>query len=121
MWIDEVGNKLPNSFHDSIVDEINIDYINKTVKIILQIDFSDCKKRESYKYCRGVLVISGVKFISIDEPKKTIVDKIGEIFASDNGIIKKYETEKYRGYYFFVSKWNGFIKICGESAELTWL
>jgi hypothetical protein len=118
MWINEIEANLPNGLHDSLVESIYIDYLNETIRINLQIEISDYSVTGPSQHRSGVLVVYGLKFISIEEPE--INEKVvrSNLRISSSGKIKEYEDGELKGYYFFIVSWNGYIKICGESAEL---
>lgn len=133
MHFNEIENSLPNGFHDSDVLEIHTDYINRIVKIIMDISMDTPDDKLEIGTKRAELVVEELEYLIIDlpddsgnyrywEPKGLWIDS-GDFDSS--GPKPKVELPQLRNksgfrVWFFVNNWNSFIYFAAGKASLIW-
>jgi hypothetical protein len=124
MTVDELERTLPNGFHDAVLENIAIDYRQRRAEIAVSVEIGDEKSGEVYR--RGRLVVEGLFFFSIDLPHNLIASLEGELIV-DSGPGDPSTSPSQRAlptigftHWFFVSRWNAFIRFGGREAELVW-
>jgi len=135
MDLDQLLDHPHGTFHDSIIERVEIDYLNRTARFQIQICTGDPEAtkpelRESSK--PGFLLISGLLFIAMDPPAE------GYPYQSRDGLwICAYEIHPgiTKGseplpkdlpanasvHRFFVSEWNSFIHIAATHFNFEWV
>lgn len=121
MWFDKLEDSLPNGFHDAILQKISIDYLSCKAELRLGVDVSDCETMQEPVYRTVLLKVDGFHNVKIEEPNGNDFEPEEEITISDSGIDSAFESKSKKGYYFFLSQLNAFLKIYGDSVDIEYL
>jgi hypothetical protein len=119
MWVDDIEKTFPSGFHDSEIQNINIDILNRTIEFKMEIDMADPDKGENYIPRIGVLTINGVGTIFMDQPYIEEASRGGGLWIKTTENVKEYKKGNMKGFCFCIYQWK--IKFSGESAEIKWL
>jgi hypothetical protein len=120
MWIDDIAKSLPEGFHDSYFEKIEINYIEEHALILVDVWIGDMDMVNPEVYRRGLLEIEGLVYFIIEQPIGKIGHRRGRLsttgadkFERDNANINKCR--------FFINVYNSFIHIAGKSATFKWI
>ena len=135
MDLDQLLDHPHGTFHDSTIERVEIDYLNRTARFQVQICTGDPEStepelREGLK--SGVLLISGLLFIAIDPPDERYpYQSGGGLQISDDEILPgmtagteslpKNIPTNASAFRFFVSEWNSFIYVAATHFSFEWL
>lgn len=125
----EIAQSLPNGFHDARVRTCDLDFVARTLTLNLDIwvaeDVADSLERERYRPAR--LRIVGLAFCQMEAPDATCgFDEPGPLVVdlcepeAGHRLAEAISPKAFLSR-FFVSKWNAFIHVAADSAELEWL
>lgn len=130
MTLQELENTLPNGLHDSEIQSIEIDYIQRKTTVQLNVFVGELhappETREAYR--EASLVISSLHFLTIEPPdasypfaesKALCVDACDMSKNLDIRLLASLPKESFVRS-FFVNEWNSFVHLAGITAELTW-
>lgn len=126
--IEEIERKLPNGFHDATVKRIEIDLLNRTLKIDIDIDISDVGDAE-IKSRSATLNVMDLVFCAIEPPRElgyfNLETRGAWVAYSSSEKPKNFQTDIPSPlpagafeHYFFISEWNSFIVIVAKGAKL---
>jgi len=135
MDLDQLLDHPHGTFHDSTIERVEIDYLNRTARFQVQIctgdpNATEHELRESSK--PGSLLISGLLFIAMEPPDERYPYQSKDgLWISDTeivpGVTKGTESlpknlpANASVYQFFVSEWNSFIYIAATHFSFEWL
>ena len=126
--IEEIELNLPNGFHDAELCGLNVDYERGETTMTIRADVSDPGDSASGEpeYRRGRLTIKGVAFLSLDVPRSIAGPKrLWLTSGAGQPSTAPAELPKLPDgcflHWFFVSEWNGFIRIAAMDAEFAWM
>ena len=128
------GDPYPNtSFHDSAIQNINIDFLSSTVTFHCNVCVGDPESPETKEdMARGVLTFTGLQYILFEPPNPPYPFDEEALGVSDDGPI---ETTKFKSpipklpgplprdafeHYFYISNWNSFIFLAATGARFEW-
>lgn len=122
MNIFELEEQMENSFHDSCLTNISVDYLSMT----LSLEFEIVVGLSDNEYEKKTVVIEGLQQLFIEPSETTIEEKpwitdFGNYFELTEKPIKSDNLRESRDIfvcYFFVSNWNSFIVIAGKDCYL---
>ena len=130
MTLEELEHTLPNGLHDSEVQSIQIDYVERraTMQVCVFVGDVDAplERREAYR--EGLLVISGLLFAAIEppdasypfaKPRNLRVDACDKKKDLDPSLISSLPAGSFVRS-LFVDEWNSFVHLAGLDAEMLW-
>ena len=128
--LEEIAAQLPNGFHDAMVRSCTLDFVARTAEFEVSIwtgnlDSNQESQRERYRPAR--LIVTGLAFCQIEapDPRYPFADP-GPISVdlcepqASHPVMTRLPSAVFSGR-FFVSTWNSFIHLAGESATLDWI
>jgi hypothetical protein len=134
MQLEQLENSLPNGFHDSLLEAVEIDYVSRKVLMKMQLcignpDASVEAEREGYRPAE--LLLSDFLYFIIDPPhldykyaeQKALrlhAGRADEESAPAPPIPLQRLPSGASAYWFFVSDWNSFIHVAAMSVGLQW-
>jgi len=128
MTIKEIEYSLPNGFHDSYVNSINVDFKNKSLEIDFSIDHSDIDTSLPV-YKPGKLIIRDLFLFAFEPPFYQKLELFPLWVTDADNIIPSLKKERLPGmveidcsiadfcYYFYFSNLNCFMYVGGYDAE----
>ena len=125
MWINEIEDSIQNGFHDSCLEKVQIDYLNKIAIMTIMVDITDWDKKPKPNYTRkkGLLEIKGLEYFSIPLPDGEIGGKATEGVGMSQGFyddVKVFGTE-VKGCRFYIEELNAYIVLTGKTATFKWI
>jgi hypothetical protein len=134
MQLEHIENALPNGFHDSLLESVEIDYVSRKVLMKMQLcignpDASIEAEREGYRAAE--LQFSDFLYFIIDPPHldskytgqkalRLAAGPADEESAPAPPIPLQSLPNGASAYWFFVSAWNSFIHVAAMSVDLQW-
>lgn len=130
MTLEELENTLPNGLHDSEIQSIEIDYIQRKATMKLSVFVGELndppENREAYR--EASLVVSGLQYLTIEPPHESYPYAESKALWIDACDMSKNLNSKLlaslpEGSFvrsFFVNEWNSFVHLAGTNVELTW-
>lgn len=131
-----ISNKYSHgTFHDAVIESINLDYMTNTAKLKCNICIGDPDSQEEKQRelrASGHLIITGLLYCVVEPPDpKYPYQQSGGLWVSDDGTLvpgkipmkTKKPTPLPRGafeHYFFINDWNSFIYIAAMNATFEW-
>lgn len=122
------------TFHDASIERLTLDYVARKAILDCLIcigdpDSPDSEAREARK--RGCLIILGMKYCVIDppDPSYPYEDAKGLWLTADGPVgtdgvsgerLPSIVSDSAFAHYFFISNWNAFVYIAGESVQFEW-
>jgi len=106
MWVDEIEKTLPSGFHDTHIQNINVDILNRTIEFTMEIDVADPDKGENYIPSMGVLTVKGVGAIVMDQPYIQEASRGGGLWIKTTENVKEYRKGTVKGFCFYISMEN---------------
>ena len=135
MTIEEIGNTLPNGFHDSDILAIHIDYVRGEASFLMDVDLTSPDEKVDVPSRHGELKLSGLLYCVIEPPGYSLAKEY--VFCEDKLWIsadspdfselkeppKLPEPIPEGGFrhWFFSSSHNCFIYVAAMSANLNWV
>jgi hypothetical protein len=128
--LEELEDSLPNGLHDAEIQRICIDYQERTMAIDISVFVGDVdaplEKREAYR--DGTLLISGLRFATIEPPDARYPFSTPGASRIDSCDMTKHLNPSLleampQGVFvrsFFVDNWNAFVHVAGVTAEIQW-
>jgi hypothetical protein len=131
-----LGDQYPHaSFHDAVMEEINISYLNRQVEIRCKLYVgdpdSDLVSRETVAH--GLLLMTGFIYLSIDPPDQNYNYDEGGLDISYDDSVKNISHESLRCkipqdipedafvHCFHINNYNSFLLIAATGAQFSWL
>lgn len=108
MTINDIELNLPNGFHDIAIKKITIDYENKTINLVINVDETE-KEAE--------LLFSGVQEFSLNA--EIAFNGDSSLWVTDFGT-KNNANDVNSDFYFFISNLNAFLNFKTKITELRW-
>jgi hypothetical protein len=137
MTLEELGNSLPNGFHDCGLKRITVDYERRAIELDVSLWVADPggprEQRDDYR--EATVNISGLVFCVMPQPDSrydfTLAEELwigdGYDTRSTPDVLREIDTELVKEipsdaflYSFFVHDWNAFIHIGAHGADLAW-
>jgi hypothetical protein len=134
MTIEEVGNLLPNGFHDSDILGISIDYVRGEVTFLINVDLTSPDEKVEVPSRHGELKLTGLLYCVIEPPhhsfEKEYIFEEDELWitsdSSDFSVLKECPTlpepipDGGFRHWFFISSHNCFIYVAAMDASFLW-
>lgn len=134
MNLDSLLVRRTATFHDSVIERIELDYLKRNACLHLQINTGDPDAEgpgERDRREAGALTISGLLFLVMEPPDETypyqsnegLWIKDDEITSQTPGISAQLPWNLPQDAFvhrFFVDEWNSFIYVAGTHAEFAW-
>jgi hypothetical protein len=134
MTIEEVGDTLPNGFHDSDILGINLDYVRGEATFLIDVDLTSPDEEVEVPSRYGELKLTGLLYCVIEPPGYSLAkeyvfseDKLWiTSSSSDFSELKEYpklpEPIPDGGFrhWFFISNHNCFIYVAAMGAGFRW-
>jgi hypothetical protein len=128
MTLKEIEQTLPNGFHDSDVSNLQIDYVNRQLRMEMAIWVGEMVKddAEREKYRKAVLQIDNFFYCVIESPDERYEYAKSKPLWIDMGNPKNKPNlptnipQEAFVESFFVNQWNSFIHLAALNAKLTW-
>ena len=131
MTLEELAHNLPNGLHDAELLGLNVDYVGRTISLIVEVWVGDIdgpiETRETYRKAR--IDVSGLQFLVIEPPDPTY--PYSDVEASRIDICdmsKNLDVKLVRSLpdgtslsSLWVNDWNAFAHIAAQDATLSWL
>jgi hypothetical protein len=128
--LDELGQTLPNGFHDAEIKALSVDFGTRQVTMELSVWVGDMDDEVAPKeaYRDGQLVTEGLEFIVMEPPDpKYPYSKVDRLWVdladgpsgSQVPAASQLPTECFSSG-LFVRDWNSFIYLAARSARLEW-
>ena len=135
MTIEEVGNTLPNGFHDSYILGISIDYVSGEATFLIDVDLTSPEEKVEIPSRHGELKLTGLLYCVIEPPGYSLAkeyvfceDKLW--IAEDSSDFKELKEHPelpepipdggFR-HWFFISSHNCFIYVAAMNASFNWM
>lgn len=135
MTIEEIGDSLPNGFHDSDILGISIDYVRGEATFLIDVDLTLPGEKVEVPNRHGELKLTGLLYCVIEPPGYSLAKEY--VFCEDRlwitgdsgdfGELKEYpklpEPIPDGGFrhWFFISSHNCFIYVAAMDAGFKWL
>ncbi len=126
MNIFQLAETLPNGFHDAVLSELTISWVDRVARLKLEIWCGDMNAptglRESYR--PSELTLHGVEYFVIDSPDPTYpYRKQGPVTIDLATVEQSPAHPPGTGVPFrlWVGQWNAFMNVSATEAELRWL
>ena len=134
MNLDSLLGRPTATFHDSIIERIEVDYLKREAIIHLQIETGNpyaSAHAERERKDPGRLTISGLLYLVVEPPDETypfqsdegLWIKDDEITSQTPGVSARLPWDLPPGAFvhrFFVDDWNSFIYVAGTHAKFSW-
>lgn len=134
MTIEEIGDTLPNGFHDSDILGINIDYVRGEVTFLIDVDLTSPDEKVEVTSRHGELKLTGLLYCVIEPPGYSLTneyvpaeDKLwitgdSSDFSELKECPKLPEPIPDGGFrhWFFISSHNFFIYVAAMNAGFQW-
>ena len=129
MTLEEIADSLPNGFHDTHINSIRIDYVNRELTLDLEVWVSDSVEDDADVYRPAQLTLLRFLFCVIEAPDPTYPyqeEKALWVDAGSDENPKKIQLpeplpEGAFTHWFFVNDWNAFIHVAAMDARISWL
>ena len=129
MTLKEIEQTLPNGFHDSEISNLQIDFIQRNVKLEMSIWIGEMVKIDAdrEKYRKAELEINDFLFFVIDPPDEQYDYAKHKPLWIDMGNPKEKPNlptnipQEAFVESFFVNQWNSFIHLAALNAKFTWI
>ena len=132
MTFEEIDRKLPNGFHDAAIRKIELDFVNRSTLIRMDLHAGVPEDSSPERYRPGTLKISSpyLFFIEPPDPRYPYIPK-GKAFNVDGDSVKVGQSDAVDRllptlpsnatvYRFFLEEWNSFLYLAGASVEFSW-
>ena len=130
MTLEEIADSLPNGFHDTQINSIRIDYVNREITLDVEIWVGDSSEDDSDVYRPAQLTLLRFLFCVIEAPDATYPYHEEKALWVDAG---SEETPRIatgiqlpeplpKGaftHWFFVNDWNAFIHVAAMDAHIS--
>jgi hypothetical protein len=132
MTFEKLEMELPNGFHDAEIRTINVDFLNRSIVIGMNLHASMPDNLDPERYRPGTLrVVSPyLFFIEPPDPRYHFVPSGRPINATGNPVIVGKDTvvdhllavlpPNATVYLFFLDDWNSCLYVAGASVEFSW-
>ena len=134
MTIEEVGDLLPNGFHDSAILGISIDYLRGEVTFLIDVDLTSPDEKIEPPSRHGELKLTGLLYCVIEPPRHSFerdylfeADKLWITSdSSDFTVLKERPTlpdpipDGGFSHWFFINSHNSFIYVAAMDASFEW-
>jgi len=127
MTLDELAKSLPNGLHDAELQNCTIDYVARSVHLVLKIWMGHPEHMEVYR--PAIVNLTGMHFWIIEPPNphypggiaRLIIDT-GEVSALEPQPKIRLPDKPQTAFlnWIYVRQWNAFIYVAAEAAELRW-
>lgn len=135
MTIKEIQHSLPNGFHDSELNKIEIDYVKREIKLHIDVNISDYGKTTESEFRKGLLTVTGFHYCAIDPPSSSYPYKKAEgqwmdnFYQVSNSPDEKFVLEKLPDNLpentfvirSFIFDWNSYLYLAATDAHFEWL
>jgi hypothetical protein len=122
MTLQDVENEFPNGFHDARMNDIYINYRDRSARLNISVDSSDYDEINEPSYLPITVLLTGLISINVDGPVeyKMFDWKGGPLDISDGpfSVLSANLEPKIWSYKFFVHDWNSFITVIAENAAI---
>ena len=128
MTLEEIEQTLPNGLHDSRITRIVLDYVERELRLDLEISFSDSDKDGSEIWRRATLLFAPFLYCVIEPPdgdyafatKNSLwVDAGSEDLVNRSAKLPEQLPNGAFRCWFFVHDWNSFIYLAALDAKIT--
>src|SRR5579871_3010644 len=130
MTLEQLDNSLPNGFHDSYIDRMSIDYIERKavwdVQILVGLPDDGPDTRDAYRTAR--MSFAGVQYICFEPPcpnygystDSVEIDGLYDSKEYFNVDLMKDLPGSVFARSFYSRSWNSFLHIAAESVQFEW-
>jgi hypothetical protein len=134
MTIEEIGDSLPNGFHDADIYSINIEYGKEEATFLIDVDLSSFEGPVDIPHREGLLKLTGLLYCVIEPPtgsfSKEYVSSPDKLsIASDSSDFSLLHSSpklpeplpdgSFR-HWFFITSHNSFIYVAAMDASFEW-
>jgi hypothetical protein len=136
MTLEELEQSLPNGFHDSLVEELSVNYNENSAFLKLNICLTaPGDSAETFRPAK--LCLNELSFIAIDPPSPRDLDskpyrpspgglKIDGTVADEKILpsftqLRREIPDNVQIYSLYVNNWNSYVHIAVQEARLEWL
>jgi hypothetical protein len=129
---EELEDRLPNGFHDAEIRNINVDFVNRSLVIGMNLHVSEFEEADSERYRAGTLKVESPFLFFIDPPdaKYHFVPDGSPLNATGNSVKVGMNASLDRLlpalplnstiYLFFLDDWNSSIYLAGAGVKFSW-
>lgn len=128
MTIDEIGDTLPNGFHDSDVVGINIDFVKETAEFLIEVDLCSPYEEVEIASRNGVMKLMGLHYLVFEPPSHALGGSKLWLTADSSDFSRLKEPpslpsipESSFQHWFFDSNHNCFIYVAAMGASFSWV
>lgn len=134
MTIDEIGDTLPNGFHDADILSIHLDYVKEESSFLIDIDLSEPDVRVEVSSRQALLKLTGLLYCVIEPPHCSFTK---EYIPGEDKLWITSDSSDFSGlkdcpklpaplpansfrHWFFISSHNCFIYVAAMDASFQW-
>ena len=132
MKFQDVEARLPNGFHDAKLKSTSIDYVERVLKIQMELLVGTPDSEDPEEYRNATLSVTGLLFCAVDPPdvRYPFAEGHSPVWVSGDdqwpkkldGLLSSLRANIPGFTYqrFFAVDWNSFIYVAGRDVELIW-